>query len=90
MKKVATLISQCLLVGGMIYSIAVLTATPARAVACNCSQIAAVAGGFCYRMGHAESDDATLNSDGGTLLSCNSTSWTIECEDGYILEGGCQ
>lgn len=90
MRKVATLFGQCLLGGGMFYAIVVLSATPAKGAACPCAALAQDAGAECFYLGHAESDDIqTGPNDGGTLISCNSTSWVIECEDGYRFGGGC-
>ena len=93
MRKMAPIFAQCLLGCGMVYATVVLTATPARAAACDCNALAQAAPELCYDVGgfqHDEADDNTVGpNDGARVLSCNSSSWTIECEDGYIFSGGC-
>ena len=86
MKKIATRFTECLLAGGMVYAIAVLLAVPAKAAACNCTNIAASAGTTCWLTHNA---DGMNTPEDGRLISCNSTSWSILCEDNIIISGGC-
>jgi hypothetical protein len=91
MRKVATLFGQCLLGAGMFYAIVVLSATPAKAAACNCPVLAQEAGEICYSIGHAESDDNQPGmNDGGTLLECDSAGFDIRCEDSFGFRGLCR
>jgi hypothetical protein len=85
-RKFAILLSQCVLAGGMVYSILVLTAVPARAGTCNCTEIAQAAPVICYGNHHSDDDDT---DDDATVIFCNSSSWEIQCEDGFIIRGGC-
>ncbi len=86
MKKMAMWFTQCLLAGGMIYAIVVLTAVPARAAGCNCTIIAREAGAICYNHGFA---DGPAVPEDGYVIECDSTSYLLQCEYG-IYGGGCQ